>query len=243
MKHRFFVSRELPREGSFMLPSEEARHLKCVLRLEIGDEVAVFDGRGNERCCRISGFAHESVTLSVCGTVNANRTEFDVILACALSKGRKLDFVIEKATELGVSKIIPFEAERSVLKLAGKEQARMQRWKRVSVSAAKQCGRNCLPEIAVPCTLQDVLACVPDADTAFAADSSGLHLKDLMADEAMPVRSSLVLVGPEGGFSGGEKTAVREAGVKFLCLGPYILRAETACIAAVAALIQHLYRT
>jgi 16S rRNA (uracil1498-N3)-methyltransferase len=240
MKHRFFISRKLPREGLFSLFSGEAHHLRYVLRLGVGEEVCIFDGKGNECFCRICNFQHNSVELNVLKYIHINQSDFNVVLACALSKGRKIDLVVEKATELGVSKIIPFKAARSVVNLAGREKDRTERWRRISVAAAKQCGRNWLPEIEEPQSLRSVLDNLSGFQYCLVADIEGFPVRKIFKSSEENACSVIVLVGPEGGFEPKEKLAIKESGVIAFTLGPYILRTETACIAAVAVILQEM---
>ena len=213
----------------------EARHyLADVLRLAPGAPLEVFDGRGGAYDAAFE--EGESVALGPRREVPPPSAR--VWLAFALAKGEKAELVVQKATELGVARLLPFQAGRSVVRLdAGRAVERARRWRRVAEEAARQCGRSEVPEVSVPGTLQSALAAAPAGFVRIlfhAGDGEGLGALCAPGAEGF-----LAVVGPEGGFTGAEVDAARAAGCRLGSLGPRVLRAETAAIAA-AALIQFL---
>jgi 16S rRNA (uracil1498-N3)-methyltransferase len=245
------------------LSREETQHLTGALRLGAGDEVRVFDGEGREFLCVVADEAQRGsrgVTLEVRASVEPPCAEspLELVLCAALLKGEKFDLVVQKATELGASRIIPVETARADVRLPRAERGdaaakRVARWRRIAVEAAKQSGRARVPAVAAPESLTDVLAQgATDASTQGATDGTAAPSRRLMFAErggrglvetfgAWGVRPSRVaaLTGPEGGWEDSEIESAREAGWEVVTLGGRTLRAETACI-VVCALLQHL---
>ncbi len=212
---------------------DEARHyLRDVLRLAPGDAVEVFDGEGGLHDGRVEpGFG----SLALCPRRAAPPAPAAVWLAFALAKGEKSDLVVQKATELGAARLLPFAAERSVVRLdREKGEDRAARWRRIAGEAARQCGRADVPEVAAPAALEDVLAAPPPgfARVLFHGDG-GVPVAALAP---APGAGYVAIVGPEGGLSPVEVRACEAAGAVRAALGPRTLRAETAAIAAVALL-------
>jgi 16S rRNA (uracil1498-N3)-methyltransferase len=209
-----------------------------VLRLVAGDAVEVFDGRGGVWDAQLLPGLMEAV---LGPRREASRTGAEVRLVVALARGEKMDLVVQKATELGVTAIVPFESERSVVRLeGGRAEERARRWRRIAEEAARQCGRADVPEVAAPAALARALAAVPRGHALHV-----LHLPGWQeAGSASAPRQApavdppghAVVVGPEGGLAPGEVAACLAAGARLTTLGPRTLRAETAAIVAVALL-------
>ena len=223
------------------LGGEEHHHLSRVLRLQPGDQLSLFDGKGRGFAGRIVSIGrHESVVLLTAEEPGSLESPLVLSLAMALSKGEKLDWVIQKGTELGVGAFHPFPARRSELRLpAGRLPERTARWRRIALEACKQSGRTRIPEVHPAETLEGFLArdlpahrLVLDPGAPDAPPGAGM----------IPASSTGVIVaaGPEGGWEPEEIAALRAAGFAPLRLGPRVLRCETAAIAA-AALLQHLF--
>jgi 16S rRNA (uracil1498-N3)-methyltransferase len=233
--HRFFVTGEAPGAGVLGLTDADAHHLRDVLRLSAGDEIVVVDGIG-AAIVRL-----DATTPDVTGTCIRRlpaRSIPRVTLAPALAKGDKTDTVVRQATELGVARIVPFAAERSVLRLEGaKAEVRAERWRRVAAEAAKQSQRVDVPVIVGPVRVADlpdalvgctVLVCWEDAS---GAPGIGEALERAAVSEDGEVA---VVVGPEGGLTPGEVALLVEAGALPVSLGATILRTETAAVVAAA---------
>ena len=218
------------------LSAEESHHLTDVLRLREGTQVQVFDGAGQEWRAEVAQVSPRGTRLRLLAPwTHPVDSPLDLTLALALLKGEKFDWVLQKATELGVSRIVPLITEHCEWRRGeGGTAARSTRWQRITLEAAKQCRRRTFVEIAPPTLLADFCAsragesCV----TMLLSERGGLSWKELSA-QLGPVACLSVVIGPEGGWSDTEYRLTEEAGFHQLHLGPRILRAETAAISAV----------
>jgi len=232
MISRFFFPHALPSSGSVPLPEALAHHASRVLRLRDGDAVVLFDGRGGEVPARLVGQGKSwHAQLGEASGVE-RESPLQVVLVQALASGDKMDWIVQKAVELGACAVRPIEAERSVLRLSGERAVkRVEHWRQVAVSACEQSGRNRVPAIEPIVPLRDYLAHAHPArlvlDPAQATPLAAL---------ARPAGAVHVLIGPEGGWSEAELAACRTAGCSAIGLGPRVLRTETAGLAALAAL-------
>ncbi|WP_405231623.1 16S rRNA (uracil(1498)-N(3))-methyltransferase [Lentisalinibacter salinarum] len=213
---------------------DDARYLTRVLRLPVGAPLVLFDGRGGEYDATMVTAGRRVVTVAV-GEHRAVEREspLAVTVAQGISRGERMDHVVQKTTELGAAAIVPLLCERGVVRLDDKRAAaRLEHWQRVAVSACRQCGRNRLPQIAPITALEDWLAAPP----------TGLRLvltpdaADGLTALARPTTPVTLLVGPEGGLTDRETQAAEAAGFRPVGLGPRILRTETAAVAGIAAL-------
>ena len=218
------------------LPEAAAHHAARVLRLKTGDAVTLFDGKGQAWQAELTQVAREVLAL-VCGVgPGIAEPALRITLVQALPGGDKMDWVIQKGVELGVTAIQPVAAKRSVVKLnAERALKRAAHWQEVAVSACEQCGRNVVPPILPLLDLPQYLA-LPAADNEqrfLLVPSGGQRVRDMPA----PDGSVTLLIGPEGGFDDGEESLARRAGFAPLLLGPRVLRTETAGLAALAAMM------
>jgi 16S rRNA (uracil1498-N3)-methyltransferase len=226
----------MPFSGSFDLPPDAAHHASRVLRLRVGDTVEIFDGIGNECHGLIADLSGKRVFVSDLTATDINReSSLQVVLAQALSSSEKMDWVIQKATELGVAEIQPIDTERSVAKLSAERAAkRLEHWQQVVISACEQCGRNVLPKIHAPLDIMVWLQqarTIPDAKFILLPEgAASLH------DQTRPPGKATLLIGAEGGFSQAESTTALHCGFTSIRLGSRVLRTETAAIAGLAAL-------
>ena len=216
------------------LTADEARHLREVLRLKTGDEVSVFDGEGREFRATVAQARRESAELDLKHEIEPARPEspLQITLAVALLKGEKFDLVVQKATELGVYKIVPLMTQHADIKLrdASDAEKRVARWQRIALEAAKQSGRALIPKIHPPTPLLSVLN---SSNPCFLfTEKEGHGLKQIETDHLTAI------IGSEGGWSDEELDQARAAGAEIVTLGGRILRAETAAIIA-TALLQH----
>ena len=234
---------------SLELPAAAARHVQ-VLRMQPGHALTLFDGRGGEFDAQVTHMGRNEVRVTV-GEHRAIEREAQrpVHLVVGMPANERMDWLVEKATELGVQRITPVMTERSVLRLHGERAEKKQaHWQAIAISACEQCGRNRLPTIALPQRLSDWLAAQQStiADNTSAADKAlhavlSLHastqpLVDLISSAPCAV---VLLSGPEGGLSDAEDAAARQAGYVAVHVGERILRAETAALAALAFLSLH----
>jgi len=226
-----------------MLSSDEARHLRDVLRLKHGDEVYVFDGTGKEFRCTIAQLNRKEVTLENCEQVDPAHPEspLQLTLAVALLKGEKFDLVVQKATELGVDRIVPVTTQYADIQLRDPADAdkRVSRWRRIALEAAKQCGRAKVPEVRMPVTFDSLMTTSDESLRLMFSERKVKTLSDSLLVNPPPTSVS-ALVGSEGGWSDEEISQASAAEWKVVTLGGRVLRAETAAI-AVSVLLQHVY--
>ena len=233
MISRFHFPDRLPAGGEVALPDALAHHALRVLRLRDGEAVVLFDGSGGEVEARLA--VRGKAVFAQLGEARAVEREspLRIVLVQALASGDKMDWVVQKAVELGAHAVQPVQAERSVLRLAGERaDKRVAHWQQVAVAACEQCGRNRVPEIRPLQALAPWLGAHRDALNYVLAPGGAAGV----ADEPEPKDVVHLLVGPEGGWSEVEIAAFDAAGCRPVRLGPRVLRTETAGLAAVAAL-------
>ncbi|WP_423192419.1 16S rRNA (uracil(1498)-N(3))-methyltransferase [Cupriavidus sp. H18C2] len=240
MPPRFFVDTALVADAVLPLPEPVVRHVQ-VLRLATGDAITLFNGQGGSHAATLAeiGKRHALARVGAHDAAEAE-TPFTVTLAQGLAGGDKMDWLIEKAVELGVTAIQPLQASRSVVRLSGDRAAKRQaHWQALVQAACEQCGRNRLPAVAPVATLEAWLASAPapGARLLLSPRASG-SLADLAAThrDAWRATGVTLLIGPEGGLSADEEDAARRAGFIGVTLGPRILRTETAGLACLATL-------
>jgi 16S rRNA (uracil1498-N3)-methyltransferase len=229
------------------LASDEARHLRDVLRLKPGDEVYVFDGAGSEFHCLVAESRRDSAQLKVVSKVEPARPEssLDLTLAVALLKGEKFDLVVQKATELGVTRVVPVITRHADIRLRDESDAvkRVARWQRIALEAAKQSGRAVVPEVNHPTAFESLIQ-AKDAAARMTriifSERGGQSLTEAATAISGHLAGITALVGSEGGWADEELGEARDAGWIVVTMGGRTLRAETAAI-TVSALIQYLY--
>ena len=240
--HRFYIPEPLWNESALLLQGEEAHHCRNVLRHAVGDQIEVFQGRGVSAVARICELRKSEVELELVKREKREPIRVSVTLAQALPKGKHMEFVVQKATEIGVTRILPLVTERTVVRLEEEDKKR-EKWHRVALEACKQCGQNWLPELAPVETVPHFLAGdLPDWCLVAALAPEAKRLRELMGGKPADEMGSLALaVGPEGDFSPSELEAFREAKFDFLSLGPNVLRSETAAIYALSVVSQEFF--
>jgi 16S rRNA (uracil1498-N3)-methyltransferase len=220
------------------LEGTAANHVVRVLRLGVGDPLTLFDGEGGEHAARIEGLGRDTVSVAVLERLDLEReSPLSLTLAQGISRGERMDFVVQKATELGVTRIVPLLTERSVVRLDERQaRKKTEHWRLVGIAACEQCGRNRLPQIEEPLALHAFLAgCGGEASLRLLLSPTGeTRIQDLPA-ESVPVT---VLIGPEGGMAPQEQRAALAAGFTAVRMGPRVLRTETAALTALA-ILQH----
>lgn len=221
--------------ATIRLAGDEARHAHKVLRLGPGDHVTLFDGRGQEADGRIVAAARDALDVEILARRQAGAATAELVIACAVPKGDRADWLVEKCAELGVIRLIPLLAARGLVRPG---EAKIDRWRRKAVEASKQSRQMRAMSIDAPATLSEALTACPaaavyycDADPAHPALPAGIH--------ASATKSALILIGPEGGFTDAEITAIRSAGGRPARLAESILRVETAAVAAAAHWAAH----
>lgn len=232
---RLYQAQILAPHTSVRLDDKASHHLARVLRAKTGDALVLFNGRGGEYEAVITLVDKKGVEVAIGKFIDREvESPIQIHLAQALARGEKMDFIIQKAVELGVHKVIPLTTERCNVKLAGeREEKRVEHWQAVAVSACEQSGRNYVPQVEAPLSLKMWLPTVK-ADRAFVLSP---HVKASLVDKPLPPHANLVLlVGPEGGLSDQEVGLAIQAGFQPLSLGPRVLRTETAGLAGLAVL-------
>ncbi len=226
---RVYVDTPLRANSNLDLPSEPAAHVARVLRARPGDELTLFNGCGGQYGGVIEAIRGSRVAVSV-GSYSAFECESPLrsTLVQAIARGERMDFVVQKATELGVSRIVPVLSERTVVRLDARQaESKVAHWRAVARSACEQCGRNRLPQIESPVNLIDYVR-------SPIAEPLRLWLQPDAPSTSVPGAALAVevLIGPEGGFAPAEMRAITSAGLIGVRLGPRILRTETAALAA-----------
>ncbi len=230
-----------------VLSEEESRHLRDVLRLRAGDEAYVFDGEGREFACvvREDGGRKGPASLELRGPAEPPSPEspLALTLAVALLKGEKFDLVVQKATELGVSRVVPVLTKRADVRLRDERDAsaRVERWRRLALEASKQSGRAFVPEVSAPAAFDSLVGTRGDeAARLLFAERGGVGLDSLADETRVAPASAVALVGPEGGWDEEELSQAGARGWSLVTLGGRTLRAETAAV-AVCVLLQNLW--
>ena len=240
---RFFVPRKNLRETRGRIDGPEYMHLKKVLRLGPGDRITVFDESGWEHDAVLRELAAEQGEIEILRSYEAGReSPLQITLGVALTKGEKMDLVVEKATELGAQKIAPFTSAFSVPKLdVAKIAARTERWQKIALSATKQCGRTRVPEILPLCKFETLVKSDPAQTLKLFFWEDEQHQSLRQAHERNSQANSLLLaIGPEGGFAHQEAELAKSHGFEPIHIGRRILRAETAALVALG-LVQFLW--
>ncbi len=249
---RFFLDARVPEgQEAVELRGADAHHLRDVLRARPGDAVSVCDADGTELDCTIDALDTDRVRLHVrARRPAATEPPYDAVVLQALVKGERMDWLVQKAVELGAARIVPFSAARSVVRLSPDDgPKKAERWSRIAEEAAKQCGRARIPVVLPPVPFAEALRLCAAADVAFLPwegereTDLAFLVRDPSARAALDAarrdgrRPKLAfLVGPEGGFDAEEVAASVAAGLRTVTLGRRILRAETAAPAALAQL-------
>ena len=222
------------------LSPDESHHLLHVLRAKTGQKVEVFNGEGGTGLAVVETIGRSVVAVRILERSEQKRSAVQFALVQALPREQKMDLIIQKATELGASQIIPVTTEHAVVQLKqDRSEGKRERWERIALNAAKQCGTAWLPKISPAQTLPAFLAGPRKFDVLLvcALDENTRPIRDaIQSIKAQPVSSVGVLVGPEGDFSPSEMESIRAAGAVPVSLGGSVLRSETAAIYALSVL-------
>ncbi|MBC7074962.1 MAG: 16S rRNA (uracil(1498)-N(3))-methyltransferase [Syntrophomonadaceae bacterium] len=243
--HRFFIYADSIRGNTVDIDEEQARHIEGVLRLKSGDFIKAFDGTGHEYTLRLEGRKKGRLTARIEQfSMRDDEPLLKLFLAQSIAKGNKMDTIIQKATELGISAVYPFISERTVVRLnIEKAVAKQKRWQTIAREACKQCNRNVVPEIKPVIDFSQLLAEIGNRPAIMLYENEEqVSLKHLLRGKKEKFRTNqmFLLVGPEGGFAPWEVEAAAKANVFIVKMGPRILRTETAGIAA-SSIIMYEY--
>ncbi|MEO0437858.1 MAG: 16S rRNA (uracil(1498)-N(3))-methyltransferase [Pseudomonadota bacterium] len=233
LRPRVYV--EVPFKSGELIDLNESvsRHVGKALRMQPGDRLCLFDGRGIEAKASIHAITRKTLTVRIEETSPVDReSPLAISLAVSMSRGDRMDTIVQKATELGVTRILPFSSERTELRLSeDRTTKKLTHWRNITASACEQCGRNFVPSIESPCDFRTLLSLL-------AEDSKSLKLvlHPGMSRESLPSLCAdlTLLIGPEGGLSKAEVEQAIASGFKPLSLGPRVLRTETAPLTAIA---------
>lgn len=232
---RFFVT---PFDGdTATIVGQDAHHIARVLRMQVGEPLTLCDARGTDYRCEITAITDGEVRAAVRERVpSATEPTTAVTLYQGLPKSEKMEWIIQKCVEIGITHIVPVAMSRCVVKLDGKDGAKKQaRWQKIAAGAAEQSGRGIIPEIAEPISFAEMLRETKDAFTVTFYEGGGVSLATLVSHETKAVS---MIIGPEGGFSLEEIEKLRENGAHIATLGKRILRCETAPLVALSVIMQ-----
>ena len=234
---RFFVDKESIADGRVLITEDDAFHIARSLRMAVGDTLTVSDGEGEDHLVRLTRIRDEECEAEIISSApSRSESPVAVTLLMAYPKGDKLETVIQKAVELGVGRIVPFESSRCIKRpKAEKTEKLLARFSRIAEEAAKQCGRSRIPTVSAPVDFKKALAIAAESELSLFCyeDEHNLSLKDELRGKKYS--SISVTVGAEGGFSPEEARLAKEAGLVSISLGPRILRCETAPLYALSA--------
>jgi 16S rRNA (uracil1498-N3)-methyltransferase len=241
---RFYTTPETVKNDLIELTPDESHHVHKVMRMGVNDEIVIFDGK-REYCGVIEKATAKKVLIKVRSSKSFDKcSELNITLAIGVPKFKKMDLIVQKATELGVKRIIPVITRRSVVGFNEKNsKKKISRWKQIAVAACKQCGRIDIPVISEVVDLDNTLQITADYDFAVAGCLSKKteSLKELLKKSQLRKKSRiLVFVGPEGGFDSKEVKLFQENEIKTVSFGPRILRSETAVFYILSVLSYYL---
>lgn len=245
--HRCYLAPARWQDGVLIPDREEAHHLRDVLRVAPGDVVTVFDGAGRRVRARVASAGGHGLMLEpVAAVETVPRAIPAVTLLQALPKGSRMDTIVEKGTELGMTRLVPVVTDRTITRPdADKADRRRERWERIAHSAARQCGVDWFPEIAPLQTLAEALSARPEGDVLLVGDLSGSprRMADIVDELARDCPPSVsLLIGPEGDLTPAELEAARAAGAIGISMGPLVLRTDTAALFGLSVLASRLLR-
>ncbi|MDB6056399.1 MAG: rsmE [Verrucomicrobiales bacterium] len=234
--HRFYAP-EIPSTASTVsLAGDEAHHAVHVLRVRKGERVSLLNGKGDEFLCDVVEPSKKSLQLTVVEVQRSPAPLSSITLIQGIPKGKIIESFIQKATELGVSRVVPLLSERVVTHLDNDSaEDKREKWQRVAIEACKQCGQRWLPKIDAPITTKDFLARAEKFGFAVVGslERDARHLREYFAEQKSP-NTVAVWIGPEGDFSPAEYAAIRQSGAHPITFGPLVLRSETAATYALS---------
>lgn len=239
MKWERFYAPNLPSGGEIWINGAEAHHMLHVKRLRLGERVCLFDGKGREAVGKIIEALKEKARIGLEGVEAVNREAgISITLAFSAPKGKRSETLVQKCCELGVTRLIPIWCERGVVKLRPQGSPKVEKWRRVSLEASKQCGRTYITAVEEVSPFLGLLEKASSYELSLLASAGpgALSLRQALRDKP-EAHNILGIVGPEGGFSEEELERASRAGCTLVSLGPRVLRTETAALALVSMLL------
>jgi 16S rRNA (uracil1498-N3)-methyltransferase len=241
--HRFYLPPEQTRGSELILTDDEAHHAINVLRIKAGERVIVLNGVGLECLCEARDVSRKTVTLSVTQHHSISRLPYRLTLLQAMTKGKTMDVIVQKATELGVDRIVPITSDRTVSQIEPESAAqKVQKWRNTAIEALKQCGSTWLPQIESPIGVQAFLATQDKVEMSLIAtlQNNAKHpreyFQNFLGERNRLPETLAVWIGPEGDFTPAETNLVIASGALPISLGELILRSETAAIYSLSVL-------
>ena len=246
--HRFYVTPENWDSRALTLTGSEAHHARNVLRMQAGDKLVLFNGKGRELTAEIATFANDQIRLRKLHEAETAPLRCKIVLGQAIPKGKNMDLIVQKSVEIGAAEIAPIISDRTVVQLDSESASQKQtKWQQIAIEAAKQCGQNWLPRIHAPKKLAEFFSA---SERAFdlrligSLQPDAQQLKKILetytSEHGDRPRSVLMLVGPEGDFTPAELALARRHGCQPITLGPIILRVETAALYCLSILSYEL---
>lgn len=243
---RFYVSKESVKENQVLISGKEAHHILDVMRLKVSDKIVVFDGTGKEYLSKVKEVGQKTLSLEIIKTRDTVTHErYNVTLMQAIPKKDKMDYIVEKATELGVDRVIPLITMRTIPDWSeSKKVGIVERWERIAQEAAKQCGRTVLPEIEPIMDFKNAVTaagpvCTSEVRMIAALSDNAIKLKDVL--KSYDSGKIIIVIGPEGDFTREEIEFANKAGFKTVSLGSRVLKSDTAAL-ALLAMINYEYQ-
>jgi 16S rRNA (uracil1498-N3)-methyltransferase len=240
---RFFIPKEQISGNRVKITGADVNHIKNVLRLKVGDRIEVFDISQKARLCQIRQFNRHFILGEIISEIpTGTEPKINLTLAQCLLKGKKMDFIVQKATELGVNAVIPVISERSIPKIEDKIEQKISHWQKISQEAAEQSGRTKIPEVRPLMRFKDLIMTNYALALLPWEGERETKLKELLTSSRVHGLTGefIILIGPEGGFSLAEVEAAKAQGFKTITLGKRTLRAETATLAALSNIFYEL---
>lgn len=244
---RFFIKKSDLRSSTILLHEEEHHHLSRVARIKPEEKVWLFDEQGTSYLARVEEIRKNATRLSILEKLDKVKPKVNITLAQALIKSKKMDIIIQKSTELGITNIIPVITTRVIVKVEEKIQKKIERWNKIALEAVKQSQISFLPSILSPIPLKKLIEERHEEKKLLLSENRGKYLRDILIRNSSselhieePPSSVLILVGPEGGWTEEEEKYILKHGYEAVSLGRQILRAETAALCSLA-LISHFW--
>ncbi len=243
--HHFFVNPTQVDDKFVTIEGSDVNHIKNVLRMRIGEEICISDGSDNDYYCKVVEFAGDSVLAEIIGVEKSNaRLGAEIYLFQGLPKSDKMELIIQKAVELGVHAVVPVETRRCVVKLdSKKEEAKLKRWQAIAESAAKQSGRNEIPQVMNVMSFSKAMEYVKDFDVKlipYECEQGSMERTRELIRQVKPGMKVAIFIGPEGGFEEDEVELAIGNEVRPITLGRRILRTETAGLMILSVLVYEL---
>ena len=243
---RFYVPKEAVKGDDILISGKEAHHILDVMRLKLSDKVVVFDGTGKEYACVVRETRSKSLSLEIIKTRHAAAEEsYSTALIQAIPKKDKMDYIVQKATELGVKNIFPATTARTIPEWDGSKKSNIvERWRKIALEAAKQCGRADIPGILPITELKKAISAAVNA-AENDDNASAVYMMAALSDKAVKLKDVLkdhhgsritIAIGPEGDFTPEELKAAEEEGFKIVSLGKRVLKSDTAGLAVLSAI-------